>query len=229
MERLKWLVRCTIAAAAVTGGAAQVPPNATTNASIELCNTCQSVAHLLVTSRKELSADLGIGGAVDALFAGRAKHVCNKTKLLPYSEPLGHKPETMARLCKGIMPDKYDYKVSQALRKALLEAKPRSVVSELLCVEPQGCTDSAGCETLLTQMGITQRDETTCTNKTIKASRGCDERCQQHLDRTRLWITEQCQKTCGACPQKGRCSKLWSKEEEPWRKKAAGQAPRGEL
>eukprot|EP00971_Amphidinium_carterae_P259377 5146948-Amphidinium_carterae.1 len=79
-------------------------------------------------------------------------------------------------------------------------------------------------------MGITQRDEKACTNKTIKASRGCDERCQQHLDHTRLWITEQCQKTCGACPQNGRCSSLWAKEEEPWRRKAkSNSTARGEL
>eukprot|EP00928_Gymnodinium_smaydae_P049086 TRINITY_DN32908_c0_g1_i1.p1 TRINITY_DN32908_c0_g1~~TRINITY_DN32908_c0_g1_i1.p1 ORF type:complete len:159 (+),score=50.59 TRINITY_DN32908_c0_g1_i1:60-536(+) len=111
------------------------------------CSTCQSVAHLLVKARKEMmqGATPDAGGVLyntitGQLFKERDTRVCNFEKLEPYAKYLGLKPEKMASTCKHIVPEKFEYKSAQDLKKLLAQEKPqRSAIANLLCVESAKC------------------------------------------------------------------------------------------
>ena len=106
------------------------------------CNTCQSVAHLLVKARKELTSGHDKKSASEAaaeLFKEREKYICHEEKLQSYAEKLNLKPATMVKKCKAIVPEKFEYKSAQDLKKMLIEKKPRSDVSQLLCADSGRC------------------------------------------------------------------------------------------
>ncbi|CAE8711882.1 unnamed protein product [Polarella glacialis] len=105
------------------------------------CNTCQSVAHLLSTTRKsEGGSDKKKNSEVVAkLFSDRDQLICSETKLKAYAEYLDIPAKTMAKKCKSIMPDKMEYKSAQSLKKLLLEQKPRSALVEQLCSSSTVC------------------------------------------------------------------------------------------
>merc|ERR1719356_1610009 len=106
------------------------------------CNTCQSVAHLLVVARKTLAhneAESGSTGIVGSLFTNRTEHVCNEEKLRQYAEFLELKAKTMVKKCNEMVPEKFEYKSAQDLRTALVEKKPRSAVAKLLCIDSKRC------------------------------------------------------------------------------------------
>merc|ERR1712048_586792 len=74
------------------------------------------------------------------MFAERDKHVCEEEKLQPYADYLKLKKEKMVKSCKGMVPEKLEYKSAQDLKKLLAEQKPsRSAVANLLCVEGGRC------------------------------------------------------------------------------------------
>merc|ERR1719329_979838 len=105
------------------------------------CATCQSVAHLLVKTRKEMKRDTekSPNEIVGTIFSEREKHVCDAERLASYAEYLEIRPSTMLKKCKTMVPDNMEYKSSQDLRKMLAEAKPRSEVANLLCVKGGRC------------------------------------------------------------------------------------------
>mmetsp|Transcript_85757 Transcript_85757/g.255651 ORF Transcript_85757/g.255651 Transcript_85757/m.255651 type:complete len:164 (-) Transcript_85757:89-580(-) len=110
------------------------------------CKTCQSVAHLLVKARKQMASTKEKEGEkvvmneiVGSLFTDREKHICSAEKLQPYADYLEMEEEKMVKHCKSIVPDKFEYKSAQDLRKALAEAKPRSTIANLLCVQGGKC------------------------------------------------------------------------------------------
>merc|ERR1712008_52662 len=110
------------------------------------CETCQSVAHLLVKGKKEeKNATMSYGEVVGMLFSDREALVCNVEKLQTYADFLGFKADKMAKKCKEIVPERFEYKSAQDLKAALVEGKPRSQVAQLLCV------DSGKCEKLWTK------------------------------------------------------------------------------
>mmetsp|Transcript_6679 Transcript_6679/g.17951 ORF Transcript_6679/g.17951 Transcript_6679/m.17951 type:complete len:165 (-) Transcript_6679:104-598(-) len=107
-----------------------------------MCLTCQSVAHLLVKARKEALAsekEKGSSEVVGSLFSDRDKKVCSEEKLQPYADYLKLKAPNMAKKCKSMVPEKFEYKSAQDLLKYLLEARPRSAIAKLLCVESGKC------------------------------------------------------------------------------------------
>jgi len=110
------------------------------------CETCQSVAHLLVKSRKtEKNSSMSNNEVVGMLFSDRNTIICTEDKLQPYADFLELKVMKMIKRCLDIVPEKFEYKSAQDLKRALADGTPRSQVAQMLCV------DSARCEKLWTK------------------------------------------------------------------------------
>mmetsp|Transcript_45374 Transcript_45374/g.117433 ORF Transcript_45374/g.117433 Transcript_45374/m.117433 type:complete len:162 (-) Transcript_45374:63-548(-) len=109
--------------------------------SASACSTCQSVAHLLVKARKEMASDKEKSNSeiVGSLFTDRDTKLCTEEKLQSYADYLKIKAPSMVKKCKSMVPEKFEYKSAQDLRKALLEGRPRTAVAKLLCVESGRC------------------------------------------------------------------------------------------
>mmetsp|Transcript_96561 Transcript_96561/g.216251 ORF Transcript_96561/g.216251 Transcript_96561/m.216251 type:complete len:171 (-) Transcript_96561:61-573(-) len=111
------------------------------------CSTCQSVAHLLVKARKELTSEndakaedrKGNNEIAALLFSEREKRVCSEELLKPYADYLKLKPAAMVKTCKNIVPEKFEFKSAQDLRSSLASKKPRSAIAQLMCVEGGRC------------------------------------------------------------------------------------------
>mmetsp|Transcript_107930 Transcript_107930/g.302305 ORF Transcript_107930/g.302305 Transcript_107930/m.302305 type:complete len:157 (+) Transcript_107930:66-536(+) len=107
-----------------------------------LCNTCQSVAHLLVKLRKSDTSGNTTAEVVRDMVSSKDTKVCTEDRLRFYADRLEPKLDVakMAKKCKDIVPDNPNYKSASDILKALIAKKPRSDISKLLCVESGMCS-----------------------------------------------------------------------------------------